>query len=134
MIESFDGEDRFLSNFSTEGAIKPTLEHQFQARKCAKVEDAIWVMAASTSGESKKRGRKIELRPDWETIKLDVMHELVSRKFQDPKIREKLLYTGDNELIEGNTWGDTFWGVCRGKGKNALGEILMSIRETLREE
>jgi hypothetical protein len=35
-------------------------------------------------------------------------------------------------LIEGNTWGDTFWGVCNGVGENNLGKTLMNVREILR--
>ncbi len=49
-------------------------------------------------------------------------------------LREKLLATGDRKLVEGNTWGDTFWGVCRGNGKNHLGKILMKIRAELQAE
>lgn len=132
MIDSFEGKYRFLSNFSTEGAIKPTVEHQFQAMKAAKVEDAIRVMAADTPGQAKRIGRKIELRSDWEEIKVSVMKNLVHRKFFDDDILwTKLIETGDEELVEGNHWGDTFWGVCRGKGENVLGEILMMVREEL---
>ena len=42
-----------------------------------------------------------------------------------------LLATGKATLVEGNSWGDTFWGVCRGKGKNMLGKILMRVRKRL---
>ena len=33
--------------------------------------------------------------------------------------------------IEGNTWNDTFWGVCNGQGQNWLGKILMLVRSEL---
>ena len=36
------------------------------------------------------------------------------------------------ELIEGNVWNDTFWGVCNGKGHNHLGKILMKVRDEIR--
>ena len=49
-------------------------------------------------------------------------------------LKEKLLATGDAELIEGNTWNDTYWGVCRGKGKNHLGKIIMEVREALKKD
>jgi predicted NAD-dependent protein-ADP-ribosyltransferase YbiA (DUF1768 family) len=42
--------------------------------------------------------------------------------------------TGDAELVEGNTWNDRFWGVCRGKGRNELGRILMRVRTGLTVE
>jgi predicted NAD-dependent protein-ADP-ribosyltransferase YbiA (DUF1768 family) len=57
------------------------------------------------------------------------MREILIAKFsQNEDIKGKLLATGDTELIEGNTWGDTFWGVCRGEGTNWLGKLLMEVR------
>jgi len=49
-------------------------------------------------------------------------------------LRDQLLATGDAELVEGNTWGDTYWGVDSrsGKGENMLGKILMETREFLK--
>lgn len=61
-----------------------------------------------------------------------VMRDLLQQKFSNGILREQLLATGDQELIEGNTWGDTFWGVCNGEGQNVLGKMLMNIREELR--
>ena len=48
-----------------------------------------------------------------------------------PELRTKLADTEDEELIEGNTWNDTYWGVCRGVGENHLGKLLMEVREML---
>ena len=45
-----------------------------------------------------------------------------------------LLDTGGAVLIEGNTWNDTFWGACNGKGLNHLGRILMTLRHDLLQE
>ena len=52
---------------------------------------------------------------------------------QNPELGNKLLETGNQELVEGNTWGDIFWGVCNGKGQNWLGKILMMVRDEIRE-
>jgi len=60
------------------------------------------------------------------------MTDLVRQKFSNPQLAKQLLDTKDFELIEGNTWGDTFWGVCSGKGQNNLGKILMQIRNELK--
>ena len=61
------------------------------------------------------------------------MYDICFKKFsQSEELKKKLLDTGDQELIEGNYWNDTFWGVCEGKGQNHLGKILMQIREELR--
>ena len=45
----------------------------------------------------------------------------------------RLVETGTEELVEGNDWGDTYWGVCKGTGKNMLGKILMEVREELKK-
>lgn len=56
------------------------------------------------------------------------MEQILRVKFSDPTLRKLLLDTGNAKLIEGNTWNDTFWGVCRGKGQNNLGLILQKLR------
>lgn len=89
---------------------------------------------ASTPGLAKKMGRSVSLRPDWEDIKDDVMLEGLYRKFADDELAEWLLDTGDEELIEGNWWGDRYWGVCNGVGQNKLGKLLMKVREELVKE
>lgn len=77
-------------------------------------------------------GRHVKLRKDWNAIKTDVMLSLVRGKFQWPELQKKLLATGDAYLEEGNTWSDTCWGVCDGRGENRLGKILMQVREEAR--
>ena len=68
-----------------------------------------------------------------EEVKDQIMYEIVLNKFsQNEELREKLIATGDEYLAEGNTWHDTYWGVCNGKGKNKLGKILMQVREELK--
>ena len=89
---------------------------------------------ASTPGLAKKMGRSVSLRPDWEDIKDDVMLEGLYRKFTNDELADWLLDTGDEELVEGNWWGDRYWGVCNGIGQNKLGKLLMKVREELAEE
>ena len=89
---------------------------------------------ASTPGLAKKMGRSVSLRPDWEDIKDDVMLEGLYRKFTNDELAEWLLDTGDEELVEGNWWGDRYWDVCKGIGQNKLGKLLMKVREELAEE
>lgn len=80
--------------------------------------------------EAKKLGKKIKLRPDWNDIRLEVMYRVVFAKFrQHPELKTKLLNISEM-IIEDNTWHDTFWGKCNGVGKNKLGIILMTIRDT----
>lgn len=77
---------------------------------------------------AKRAGQRLALRPDWEQIKQAVMLNLQRQKYSYPELRTLLLATGNLELIEGNTWGDTYWGVCNGVGDNWLGKILMQVR------
>ena len=64
-----------------------------------------------------------------------IMEDIVKAKFsQNEELAEKLLATDDEYLIEGNTWGDRFWGAVNGEGRNQLGIILMQVRNELRAE
>lgn len=138
-IAAFRGEHRFLSNFwrhpfAWKGQSWPTSEHAFQAAKCVRSEQAEQIRLAAAPGEAKRLGRRAEMRPDWDEVKDEVMADILRHKFRDPKLRRRLLGTGTAQLIEGNSWGDTYWGVCRGKGKNRLGILLMGLRSELAEE
>ena len=137
MINRFDGKYFFLSNFSPspfriDYVLFPTMEHYFQANKADNQNDYWHIAYAPTPGEAKRLGRKIQLRPDWEKIKDNVMLTGLRKKFADPELRSLLLSTGDEELIEGNYWGDTYWGVCNGVGQNKLGKLLMQVREEIK--
>jgi ribA/ribD-fused uncharacterized protein len=136
-IDSFKGEYRWLSNFYLaevvlDGFVYPSSEHAYQAAKTLNLEERRAILSMSVS-EAKKAGRKVTMRSDWEDIKLDVMLRLLRQKFAHPELRSKLLATGDAELVEGNWWNDTFWGVCRGVGQNNLGKLLMVVREECRQ-
>jgi ribA/ribD-fused uncharacterized protein len=136
-IDSFSGKYRFLSNFYSidvgyEGVIYPSVEHAYQAAKTLNVGLRSAIRMAGNPGAAKKMGQAVLLRPEWEDVKVEIMAELLARKFAHPGLRASLLATGDEELIEGNTWGDTVWGVCNGVGTNYLGRLLMDLRATLR--
>lgn len=139
-IEYFTGEYRFLSNFypaKVNFAARrwPTVEHAYQAAKTFRKEERVAIHRAQTPGEAKRLGRRVTIRKDWEEIKVRIMKALLRDKFYGhEELKNKLLQTGDSELIEGNHWGDTFWGVCKGVGENHLGKLLMEIREELRQE
>lgn len=139
-IRSFSGEHRWLSNFWPAavrlGTITfPTVEHAYQA---AKFDDPAFhrQLLTCTPGQAKRAAREIPIRADWEIVKLRVMETLVHQKFLvHDDLKARLLATGDAALIEGNHWGDRFWGVDArtGVGENHLGQILMRVRERLRE-
>lgn len=138
IIAKFDGEYSFLSNFypciiDIDGIRYGTVEHAFQASKTDNQQDKRRIAFASTPGRAKRLGQSVTLRPDWEDIKVEVMRGLLIIKFVDnPVLGSRLIATGNAELVEGNTWGDQFWGVCGGEGKNWLGRLLMEIREESR--
>ena len=138
-ITSFHGEFRFLSNFSPavvlfDGDVYDTVEHAYQAAKTVDREQRARIRAALTPGIAKRLGRRVTMRPDWDTVKLGVMEDLLRQKFTRTAYTPALLRTGGRDLIEGNTWGDRFWGVCNGSGLNHLGELLMKIRDELKCE
>jgi ribA/ribD-fused uncharacterized protein len=137
VIGRFRGRHRFLSNFfpcivAYGGIAYPSVEHAYQAAKTLDDDLRRSIASLSTAGEAKAFGSKLRLRPDWEEVKVQVMRELLLQKFEDPQLMGWLLDTGEEELVEGNTWGDTFWGVCGGAGLNHLGRLLMEVRALLR--
>jgi hypothetical protein len=111
----------------------PTVEHAFQAAKTHNKAKRKEIAKLKSPGEAKRAGKALELREDWEYVKVAIMVELVRAKFEIPVLRRRLLETGDRQLIEGNHWGDTFWGVCKGEGENWLGRILMLIRDEIQQ-
>lgn len=138
VINSFSGKYEFLSNFHEtpiyyDGMTYRSVEHAYQAAKTSDLDIRHAIASCRYPGTAKKLGRKIDLRPNWEEQRILVMHQLLSVKFAPgTALAEQLLATGEDILIEGNTWGDTFWGQCDGKGKNWLGELLMRRRDQLR--
>lgn len=125
----------FLSNFYMtpvlwEGILYPSSEHAYQASKTLDPNIRKAISLLSTPGKAKRAKKNFVQRPDWnDRLKLLTMEAILRIKFQDPKLRALLDATKGQELIEGNTWGDVFWGACNGKGKNHLGTILMNIRD-----
>jgi ribA/ribD-fused uncharacterized protein len=139
-ISGFFGNYRWLSNFwqcfvEYEGVIYPSSEHAFQAAKTLSKIERIKIANLKTPNDAKGYGRTMTVRSDWELVKVSEMGKIVMAKFtQNSILKEKLMNTGEAELIEGNTWGDTFWGICDGIGSNNLGKILMLVRAALKVE
>lgn len=80
--------------------------------------------------EAKKIARLCKL-PKSDEYKIMCMRIALEYKFKNKELADMLIHTGDLELVEYNTWGDTFWGVCDGKGSNVLGNLLMEKRKEL---
>ena len=143
MIDCFDGEFAFLSNFhpsmiTVDGIEFPTVEHLFQAAKTVSLVEREKIAAALTPGQAKRLGRNVILCDNWEEIKDDVMLNALRLKFDNVFLRSLLLNTENEELVEGNTWHDNYWGNCTCdrckniEGNNKLGKLLMQVREEIR--
>ena len=153
MINRFEGRYRFLSNFypveiEHQGIKYPTVEHFYVALKVNNQQlikgkyytpgDYREMIAKiPTPGQVKRIGRLSTLRKDWETKKLEVMNWALREKFKREDLKEMLLNTGSEELVEGNSWHDTYWGKCdcpkcNNKGENNLGKVLMEVRKEIK--
>jgi ribA/ribD-fused uncharacterized protein len=143
MIDSFREEYAFLSNFypvvvTLDEMNYPTVEHAFQAAKCLDLSERIKICKAKTPGQAKRLGRQVvSFKKNWNDIRVKVMRDLLYQKFGHKQLLFKLLATGNQQLVEGNTWHDNFWGVCQcGRctvGQNQLGKLLMEIRQEVRD-
>lgn len=141
IIDCFTGKYRFLSNFFPLRHVLvideiefKTVEHAYQASKTTDQVHRKIISLCGDPRDAKKFGKSVRLRDDWEEKKLEIMEDLVRQKFQnDLELQDLLFNTGDAELIEGNWWGDVFWGVSNGIGENHLGKILMKIRREIQE-
>ena len=139
MISSFSGGYSFLGNFypceiKYEGIDYPSSEHAFQAAKTHNMDERRKISYASSAGKAKRMGRKLVIRRDWDHVRIGIMEAILRIKFADPELKRLLLQTDSEELVEGNTWGDRFWGVCDGEGENHLGKLLMKIRAEIKNE
>jgi ribA/ribD-fused uncharacterized protein len=141
-IAFFRGSYHFLSNFSygrpivvrhglRKGKWK-TGEHLYQSFKSDDPKYIRRMRRQKTPGDAKRLGQQVELRKDWEDVKEDAMRFTLRLKFrQGSYLAQKLIDTDPLTLIEGNTWGDRYWGVSGGEGQNRLGVLLMERRSLL---
>lgn len=141
-ISSFQGPYRFLSNFfpspiNWANREWPTVEHAYQAAKCTTQDEATAILNAPSPGIAKRIGNRTSLRSDWLEIRYYVMYELLLLKFAPGSaLATHLLMTAPHVLIEGNSWGDRYWGMCNStwQGENKLGILLMHIRNELQKQ
>ena len=155
--QSFIGQYEFLSNMHLctviiGDMVFPSAENAFQAMKC-KTHKQMEEFQHITPYEARRRGKDIDVRSNWDKIRIPVMKKVLQAKFEDQELADKLLRTEDMFLCELNYWGDTFWGKApvvehhkevdgdvirewttrKIKGENHLGKLLCEIREEIRE-
>lgn len=151
-ITHFETNYRWLSNFYPceivyQRVVFPSSEHAYQAAKTLDMNSRVAIAHLPTPGDAKKMGQNVVMRPDWNEVKMQVMEDILRLKFpKEPGpsmgwtsvLTQKLIATGDAELIEGNWWHDNTWGQCSCAkckditGQNLLGKVLMKIREDLK--
>jgi len=138
-IHRFTGEYSFLSNFYPQPVLYEdvwymTVEHAYHAAKTLDPTQREKIALMPHAGDAKSFGQSIILREGWNDLRVPVMALLLDQKFESGSLLAlKLLDTYPKKLIEGNTWGDTFWGMCNGIGSNELGKLLMERRAVLRK-
>ncbi len=101
-------------------------ESVYQACKCP---ERIEEFVNLNGYEAKKLGKRVKLRPDWEELKFGFMYAVVKAKFDQNKFLGLRLKSLKGDIVEENTWNDTYWGICNGIGDNNLGKILMDLRD-----
>jgi ribA/ribD-fused uncharacterized protein len=149
MITEFAGPFRWLSNFwlvpvAFEGLVYPSLEHAYVAAKTLDQQVREEIRRLPTPAQAKRYGRRfgrtLPLRPAWDDeFKSRLMARLLREKFTNPELRQRLISTGNEPLIESNRWHDNWFGSCHcprcgGRGKNMLGTLLMELRKEFREQ
>jgi hypothetical protein len=123
--------------FEEDGKYWPTVEHYFQAQKfkgkeCEAHRERIRKARSPREAKQLGQSRKFPLRGDWECVKENIMRHALRKKFEDPRLRELLLSTGNRPLIEASPYDD-YWGEGRdGRGRNRLGVLLVELRAELR--
>jgi len=117
-----------------DGKIWPTVEHYYQAQKSRDLSEQKMILRCETPKEAKFAGYHVTLRPDWETVKEEIMLMGLRTKFQQHRdLGKKLLATEDAALHEDSPW-DKYWGYVKGQGQDRLGILLMQVRDELRLE
>lgn len=144
MIHEFKGEYKWLSNFepvniTIDGITYPSVEHAYMSAKC---DDPEWKKYCSdsnnTAGDVKRKSREVKLVDNWDTLKFDIMETCLMKKYRQEPFSSRLINTGNQNIVEGNYFGDTVWGVdlksSPNVGENHLGRMIMLIRNTLNKE
>ena len=131
----------FRREIELEGEIYPTSEHAYQAGKARKEEVREWLMASPSPSLLAMAAHGLyqwDIVPGWSKNKFERMKNVLRAKFtQHDDIASILLSTGDLELIETarvDNSTNRLWGEVNGKGKNMLGNLLMEIRDELKDK
>ncbi|MEL6142345.1 MAG: NADAR family protein [Bacteroidota bacterium] len=140
----------YASGFEQAGKIFPTAEHWMMYQKALLFADqtsAEEVLLTSSPQTAKAIGRRVKNFNDvtWRSHAYKVVCEGNKHKFSQPLLRDYLLSTGDNILVEASPY-DRIWGIGlsvqdpkahnpkQWQGTNLLGFALMEVRDELRKD
>lgn len=144
-VGSFSGDLEFLSNmykipiyfneskynnFQPDFKVYPSSENLYQALKCKYIKDRELFQNVDPH-KSKRIGKTIEIRSDWDNVRLEAMKLAIDLKFKNIELAEKLIDLPDGKIIEFNNWGDRFFGICNGEGLDHLGKILRAKKQQI---
>lgn len=144
-VGSFSGDLEFLSNmykipiyfneskydnFQPDFKVYPSSENLYQALKCKYIKDRELFQNVDPH-KSKRIGKTIEIRSDWDNVRLEAMKLAIDLKFKNIELGEKLIDLPDGKIIEFNNWGDRFFGICNGEGLDHLGKILRAKKQQI---
>ena len=117
--------------FELEDHFWPTAEHYYQAHKYEGMPLCKAILAASNGREAHELGNQWFKRKAkaWKNNRRLWMTRALYRKTQEhSEVKEALLATGDDLLIETSLYNH-FWGIGRDqRGENTMGKIWMDIR------
>lgn len=123
--------------FELEDKSWPTVEHYFQASQFENQQYSEKVRQADSADAARKLGnaRFRRRRKDWKQIRTTIMTRGLYIKCRTyPEVAQALLDTNDQRLVENSNY-DYFWGCGRDRrGENHYGQVLMNVRDKLREE
>ena len=136
--KKFSGKLAFLSNMHVltnpiefDGVEYYTVEHAYQVARTLDLEWREKIAACGTPYAAKTLAKQAPTRPNWLVIRVGLMDDLVQQKFRNnPDLMELICSIPDEDIVEENSWGDTFWGVCNGVGTDWLGYILRNIKHS----
>ncbi len=108
-------------------------EAAYQACKAPTRAEEFQNYSPKQAKEAGKKFKKREIREDWDSVKMSEMKRVLTSKFKDPMLRQKLLQAGSPITMD-NPYHDTYWGLYNGKGQNRLGKLLEEVRDDIRKE
>lgn len=125
----------YMLPITINGVEYASVEHYYQSRKTQSIPYSEKIRTASTADEAKTLGNSPDcpIRKDWNSYRNLAMTEGLIAKFTQHEDLQKLLLATEDSLLAENSSHDYYWGIgADGTGKNMLGRLLMTTRDSLK--